>query len=68
MQLTFRKIRASLEEWHFMRGCSEWPEADFAEQLATPPIAEICEKCIALSAAQFSAAEYRRERARRVGP
>ena len=54
MQLKFRTMRAGMmEEWHFSERCPHWPAEDFVEQLGTPPIAQLCEKCIELSALRF---------------
>jgi hypothetical protein len=53
MQLKFRTIRAGLEDWHFVENCPQWPAADFVEKLDAPPIAQLCEKCIELSASRF---------------
>lgn len=53
MQHKFRTPRAEMEDWHFVEACPRWPAADFIEQLAMPPVAALCEKCIELSAARF---------------
>ena len=53
MQPRFRTDRSGLEEWHFMEGCPRWPECNFVEQLETPPIVQVCEKCVELSALEF---------------
>lgn len=70
MQHKFRQSRGGMEAWHFMEDCAEWPAGDFAERLDTPPISEVCEKCIELSALMFSDAEIpqQRERTRRARP
>lgn len=49
----FRKLRGGFDDWHFMPICTDWPECDFVEQLDTPPIVEVCERCIELSAGHF---------------
>jgi hypothetical protein len=42
-----------MEEWHFNEKCLQWPAEDFIEKLDAPPISQLCEKCIELSAARF---------------
>jgi hypothetical protein len=43
-----------MEEWHFVEDCPGWPAIDFIESLDAPAIAELCEKCIELSARRFA--------------
>ena len=54
MVLKFRTVRAGLEAWHFVEDCPFWPAIDFVEKLDAPAIAELCEKCIELSATRFT--------------
>jgi hypothetical protein len=67
MQPKFRTDRGGLEEWHFMENCPQWPEYDFIEQLDTPPIVQVCEKCVGLSALEFAERATRGKRARSAG-
>ncbi|HEY1269885.1 MAG TPA: hypothetical protein VGH16_21690 [Candidatus Binatia bacterium] len=67
MQPRFRTERSGLEDWHFMEDCPKWPGHDFVEQLETPPISQICEKCVELSALEFAERATRRGRARSTG-
>jgi len=65
MQPRFRTDRSGLQDWHFVEECPQWPEFNFVEQLETPPIVQVCEKCVELSALEFVEQGSRRERARR---
>ena len=65
MQLRFRTDRSGLEDWHFVEECPGWPEHNFVEQLETPPIVQVCEKCVELSALEFVKRGARRERPQR---
>jgi hypothetical protein len=67
MQPRFRTGRSGLDEWHFAEECPQWPEYDFAEQLETPPISQICEKCVELSALDFAERAVRRVRTSGAG-
>ncbi len=62
MQPKFRTCRSGLEDWHFVEECPKWPENDFVERLETPPIGQVCEKCVELSALEFAAQASRRAR------
>ena len=53
MQFKFRTVRVGMEEWHFNEKCLQWPAGDFIEKLDAPPISQLCEKCIELSASRF---------------
>jgi len=65
MQLRFRTDRSGLEDWHFVEECPGWPEHNFVEQLETPPIVQVCEKCVELSALEFVKRGARRARPQR---
>ncbi|HEY1374821.1 MAG TPA: hypothetical protein VGH50_20280 [Candidatus Binatia bacterium] len=67
MQPRFRTDRTGLEDWHFVEDCPKWPEHDFVEQLETPPISQVCEKCVELSALDFAERAAHRRRARSSG-
>lgn len=65
MQPRFRTDRSGLDDWHFVEECRGWPQHNFVEQLETPPIVQVCEKCVELSAMKFVQQGTRRERAQR---
>ncbi|GEM_PF-772113 len=67
MQLRFRTDRTGLEQWHFVEECPRWPQYEFVEQLETPPISQVCEKCVELSALEFAERAARRERVHNSG-
>jgi hypothetical protein len=31
--------------WHFCSNCSQWPKADYCEQLVAPISEEMCDEC-----------------------
>jgi hypothetical protein len=50
-----------MEEWHFVQACPNWPEGEYTEQLDTPPVAELCERCVEFSAFELEELPHRRK-------
>jgi hypothetical protein len=46
MAKKYRKHTGRFEPWHFIPECPDWPEAEYIEQVDTPPKQELCDQCM----------------------
>jgi hypothetical protein len=46
MATMYRKRKGRFHRWHSTEDCPDWPEEDYIEEAARPPLEEQCNYCV----------------------